>query len=79
MLHMGISGYDIYDAIQADAHLRHIPVIAVSASDPEIEIPRARMRGFAGFISEPLNLVRFPEQVAACLSGKPVWTSSYDG
>jgi len=76
-LHGGISGYDIFDALQSDPTLRDIPVIAVSASDPGTEIPRTQARGFAGFISKPLNLRRFPMQVAACLDGKPMWIANY--
>jgi len=77
MLRAGVSGYDIFDQIQADPSLKDIPVIAVSASDPEVEIPRTKARGFAGYISKPINLVRFPAQVAACLEGRSVWAASY--
>jgi CheY-like chemotaxis protein len=77
MLRLGMSGYDIFDAIKASPDFRHIPVIAVSASDPGVEIPRTRSRGFAGFISKPINLKRFPGQVAACLDGQAVWIPSY--
>lgn len=75
MLRRGISGYDIFDAIKAEPTLTHIPVVAVSASDPEIEIPRAQSKGFAGFIGKPISLLKFPEQVAACLKGERIWLS----
>lgn len=77
MLHAGISGYDIFQALQADPTLCHIPVIAVSASDPEIEIPRTQARGFAGFIGKPLNLIRFPTHIASCMEGNPMWIANY--
>jgi CheY-like chemotaxis protein len=77
MLRQGISGYDIFDQLRLDPVLGRIPVIAVSAFDPEVEIPKAKARGFAGYISKPINLQKFPAQVAACLGGQPVWVASY--
>jgi two-component system, cell cycle response regulator DivK len=73
MLRRGVSGYDIFDAIRADPELASIPVVAVSASDPEIEIPRAKSKGFAGFIGKPISLRDFPTQVAACINGEHLW------
>jgi two-component system cell cycle response regulator DivK len=73
MLRRGVSGYDIFDEIKADPELAKIPVVAVSASDPEIEIPRAKSKGFAGFIGKPISLLNFPVQVAACIKGEELW------
>lgn len=73
MLRNDISGYDIFDAIKTDPELANIPVVAVSASDPEIEIPRAQKKGFAGFIGKPISLKDFPAQIAACIDGKQLW------
>lgn len=68
-----ISGYDVYTRIRELPQFRYTPIIAVSASDPAIEIPRTRAYGFAGFISKPINLRHFANQVYECLSGEPVW------
>lgn len=73
MLLHGVSGYDIFKALKANPALAQIPVVAVSASDPEIEIPRAQAMGFAGFIGKPINLHLFPQQVLDCMAGRPVW------
>jgi two-component system, cell cycle response regulator len=73
MLLRGLSGYDVFSQLKTDPALAHIPVIAVSASDPAIEIPKAKAMGFAGFIGKPINLHLFPHQVLACLAGEPVW------
>ncbi|MBN1428854.1 MAG: response regulator [Anaerolineae bacterium] len=73
MLRRGISGYDICDSIKADPELASIPVVAVSASDPEIEIPKAKSKGMVGFIGKPISLLEFPKQVAACLRGEQLW------
>jgi CheY-like chemotaxis protein len=50
-----------------------VPVIAVSALDPTVEIPKARAKGFAGFISKPLKLLYFAEQIASVTTGVKVW------
>jgi two-component system cell cycle response regulator DivK len=77
MLRRGENGYDIYDRIKERPDLAHIPIVAVSAADPDIEIPRARAKGFAGFIAKPISLLDFPEQVATCISGQQVWVASH--
>ena len=76
MLHHGVSGYEIYSRIRATPHLADIPVVIVSASDPEIEIPKARAMGFAGFIGKPISLQQFPEQIAACIRGHQIWATA---
>lgn len=73
MLRHGVSGYDIYSKIKAEPELANIPIVAVSASDPHVEIPRAQMLGFDGFIGKPINLHHFGEQVLSCLNHTKVW------
>lgn len=77
MLRNGISGYDIFTQLRKHEALAEIPVIAVSASDPAIEIPRVKELGFAGFIGKPIAMNRFAAQIAACISGQPVWETGY--
>ena len=66
----GISGYAIFDSIRSDAQFADVPIVAVSASDPAIEIPKARRKGFSGFISKPIDLRLFPQQVQAFIAGE---------
>jgi CheY-like chemotaxis protein len=73
MLRYHMDGYDIFDRIRAQPELANIPVIVVTAADPEVEIPKARAKGFAGFIGKPISPTKFPRQIAACISGEPVW------
>lgn len=73
MLRHNMNGYDIYDALQTDPELAKIPVIAVSAADPGIEIPRAKVKGLAGFIGKPIVPRLFAAQIAACIEGEEVW------
>ena len=73
MLRHDMNGYDIFDELQADPTLAGIPVIAVSAADPGIEIPRAKAKGLAGFIGKPIVPRLFAQQIADCINGKEVW------
>lgn len=67
------SGYDIFDAIQAVPELRGIPVVVVSAADPDVEIPHVKAKGMQGFISKPINLYQFSKQLIAILDGESIW------
>jgi len=73
MLRFKVSGYDIFDKIKANPQLCKIPIVAVSASDPEIEIPKAKDKGFAGFIGKPIDVSQFSTQISAGIEGKQIW------
>jgi CheY-like chemotaxis protein len=73
MLSPGVTGYDVFDQLQADPELCQVPVVMVSASDPDLEMNRARHKGFQGFITKPLNYATFAQTIAAILNGKQVW------
>ncbi len=74
MLPDGITGYDIFDNIQDEENLRDIPIVAVTASDPHVEVPRAKAKGFKGFIEKPLHRHTFAQQLVSILDGHEVWT-----
>jgi two-component system, cell cycle response regulator DivK len=78
MLRYHVSGYDIFDKLKADPQFAQIPIVAVSAADPQIEISKAKAKGFAGFIGKPIDPLKFPEQIASCIEGHPVWYSRND-
>ncbi len=73
MLPDGVSGFDITDEIRKRPQFAHIPVVAVSAGDPAESLPRAKARGFAGFIGKPIDFDLFPQQVARILGGEKLW------
>jgi CheY-like chemotaxis protein len=75
MLRNKVNGYDIYDAIRVHPELKDIPVVAVSAADPNIEIPKAQEKGLDGFIGKPIRPTLFAQQIASCINGNPVWYS----
>ena len=67
-----VSGFDIFEQIHYIPELAHIPIIAVSASDPDTAMPRAVAMGFAGFISKPISYL-IAVHVADIIAGKRVW------
>jgi CheY-like chemotaxis protein len=73
MLPGQITGYEIFDQIRADNTFSHLPIVAVSASEAEQEIPVAHQKGFAGFISKPIKLHLFASQIVSILEGKQIW------
>ncbi len=73
MLPRQVSGYDVFDAIRQESAFRCIPIAAISAADPNVEIPRTQEKGFAGFIGKPVSLQLFPHQIAELLNGGHVW------
>lgn len=68
-----VTGYDVYQAIRREPEFDHIPIVAVSAADPAIEMSKTRAMGFDGFISKPIHLVVFPKQILSVLQGQHIW------
>jgi CheY-like chemotaxis protein len=76
MLYGGISGYDIFEEIRQLPEFDRVPIVAVSAAEPSIAIPKTQQMGFAGFIAKPIDDELFPKQLAQILAGEPVWCAS---
>jgi CheY-like chemotaxis protein len=77
MLPNSVSGFDIFDQIRAVPELAAIPIVAVSAADPDVAMPRARQKGFAGYIAKPIT-PRITAYVTAVLEGKQIWIADSD-
>lgn len=73
MLPGGVSGYDVFAEIKQVPDLVNIPVVVVTASDPSIEMPKARNLGFSGYISKPVRGRTFPHALVQVLDGEAVW------
>ena len=73
MLARGVSGYDIFTKIREQKQFDAIPIVAVSATEPSVGIPKARQMGFSGFIAKPIESTLFPNQIATIIEGNPVW------
>ncbi len=73
MLPNGRSGYNIFEEIRAIPELADIPVVAVSAADPSAAIAKVQELGFSGFITKPINVDCFAEQLERVMNGEKVW------
>jgi len=74
MLLQGESGYHVFEEIRNDPEFAHMPIIAVSASDPLEAMEKCRALGFDGYISKPINERTFPRQLLQILNGEQVWS-----
>lgn len=73
MLPRGVSGYEVFGELQEQPRLADIPAVIVSASDPTIELNKARALGFHGYICKPIDHKSFPRLIASIIDGKQVW------
>lgn len=73
MLPDNLTGYSIFETIRQHLEFSSIPIAAVSAADPALAMTKTRALGFAGFISKPINILTFPQQIEALAAGKQIW------
>jgi two-component system, chemotaxis family, chemotaxis protein CheY len=58
-----MNGFDLLKAVKADAALRHIPVLMVTAEARKEDIVRAAKDGAAGYIVKPFTKATLEEKV----------------
>jgi two-component system cell cycle response regulator DivK len=63
-----ISGLELIDQLKADAELKTIPVMAVTAYAAKGDEERIRDAGAEGYVSKPISVIRFIEAVRALLT-----------
>lgn len=73
MLPRGASGYEVADQIRAIPELSQIPILVVTAADPDVELIRARKKKLNGFLSKPIDQRTFAQCVEAVIGGQSVW------
>ncbi len=66
----GMSGYEVLERIRADARLRHIPVIMISAVDEIESVIRCVELGAEDYLVKPFNPTLLRARVGACLEKK---------
>ncbi|MCA9936229.1 MAG: response regulator [Ardenticatenaceae bacterium] len=66
-------GYEALRQIRTHPQLKDTLVVVVTAQGSTAEMEKARTAGFDGFISKPLDVDRFPEQIGQILNGEEVW------
>ena len=76
MFPKNVSGYDIYKMIRQHPEFDNIPIAAISAADPSIEMTKARRLGFSGYIAKPISLHKFIDQIANLIAGEQVWSAA---
>ena len=57
----GLDGYQVLKIFQADANLRAIPVVAITANAMPRDIERGKAAGFTDYLTKPLDVVRFED------------------
>lgn len=65
----GLDGYKAKELLRS--HLGDTPIIAYTVHISEINV--VRQLGFDGFLGKPLDVARFPDQLARILRREPVW------
>jgi CheY-like chemotaxis protein len=73
MLPGQMTGYDVFDMIKEVETLANVPIVIVSASDPDIGMKKAREKGFNGYICKPIRRSTFVRSLVKILDGHPVW------
>jgi CheY-like chemotaxis protein len=66
----GMSGLDLARRLKADARLRGIPIVAISASVMKGERDQARRAGCAGFLEKPFDIQALRRVVADAIAGR---------
>jgi two-component system cell cycle response regulator DivK len=59
-----VSGYDLILTLKADAELRSIPVMAVTAYSGRDDEERIRAAGAVAYVSKPIGLQKFMDTVS---------------
>ena len=75
MLPNGESGYTVFQQIREHSEYDNIPIVAISASEPAIALPKTKKMGFSGFIAKPIDESIFPQQMAKILEGEAIWSA----
>jgi two-component system cell cycle response regulator DivK len=62
-----MSGLELIGRLKLDAKLRHIPIMAVTAYVGREDEDRIRAAGANAYVTKPISVVRFVEEVRALL------------
>ena len=62
-----ISGLELIEQLKADADLRHMPIMAVTAYAAKGDEERIRDAGAEGYVSKPISLMKFIGSVQSLL------------
>ncbi len=68
-----ISGYTIFDTLCEHAELANIPVVILTAYDPDERTENAKKNGLKGFLRKPTDARKFIDQIHLVINGGEVW------
>jgi two-component system, cell cycle response regulator DivK len=66
-------GYEALRQVRMNPRLRHTRVVVVTAQASATEMQKARDAGFDGFLSKPIDVDQFPDQIGRILAGESIW------
>jgi two-component system cell cycle response regulator DivK len=69
-------GYEVLRHMRAVERFKDTLIVAVTGHTTVEEMRKAQSAGFDGFLGKPLDLERFPGQLARILKGEPVWENN---
>ncbi|MBM4147278.1 MAG: response regulator [Nitrospira sp.] len=72
-----LDGYEVARRLKGMEEFKEIPIIAFTAHAMKGDREKVIVAGFEGYISKPINVREFPEQVRSYLRGK--WESVIGG
>ncbi len=72
-----MSGFDVLRALRGMSHLQRVPIIAISAAESSLVLPRCQDAGFDGYIAKPIRIKQFNQQLARLLQGEHLWDIAY--
>lgn len=67
-----VSGLELMELIRADAGLRNVPIMAVTAYAGVGDDERIRAAGAQAYVSKPISVIRFAEAVEELLEAGPI-------
>lgn len=73
MLTRTTSGYGIFEEIRSIEGFDNVPIVAISASDPDTAIPAVQNAGFSAFISKPIDEAQIVDQILQIIDGENIW------
>jgi two-component system cell cycle response regulator DivK len=67
-----VSGIELMELLRADAELKDVPIMAVTAYAAAGDDERIRAAGAQAYVSKPISVMRFAETVDQLLEGGKV-------
>ena len=65
-----LDGYEVTKRLKSQEEFREIPIVALTAHAMKGDREKFISVGFEGYISKPINVHEFPEQIRAYLRGR---------